>query len=108
MSRASIWLHHRRGPTWCEVVALRLCIAVGVSVVFLSSTTRAGGAAVEVRRSRPADRDARAYERVDLDVLLARTYDNPFDSDEIAVDVDITSPDGKTIRLPAFWDADAE
>src|SRR4051812_16246616 len=57
---------------------------------------------VSVRRD--SDKPIVAFQRVELDVALAKTYDNPFDPDEIAVDADITAADGRTLRLTAYWD----
>lgn len=37
---------------------------------------------------------------------LSRTYFNPFDPDDIAVDVEVLGPDGKTARWPAFYSQD--
>ena len=36
-----------------------------------------------------------------------RTYDNPFDPDQIAIDANFTGPDGKALVLPAYWDGQA-
>jgi hypothetical protein len=37
--------------------------------------------------------------RVELD----QAYDNPFDPEQIAVDAELTGPDGVTVKIPGFW-----
>ena len=77
-----------------------ICSVLSVCSVVNSSTV-AGALVVTLRRA--ADRPAAVFGRIELDIRLDKTYTNPFDPDEIAVDAQITSPDGKTLRLPAFW-----
>jgi hypothetical protein len=43
------------------------------------------------------------YEPSDWIVAVDRTSQNPFDPAEIAIDATFTSPEGKTLKLPAFW-----
>ena len=42
------------------------------------------------------------FERVSSRFQLSREYFNAFDPDEIAVDFELETPDGKTARYPAF------
>ncbi|HSF62397.1 MAG TPA: DUF5060 domain-containing protein, partial [Gaiellaceae bacterium] len=49
-----------------------------------------------------ADSVAR-YERFEASMGLSQTFVNPFDPDEIAVDVRFTSPTGRVQVVPAFW-----
>jgi hypothetical protein len=44
------------------------------------------------------------YERVELTVDLSATYNNPFDSADVAVDAKVSLPDGKTVVVPGFFD----
>jgi hypothetical protein len=44
------------------------------------------------------------YERVDLTVSLNATYDNPFDSQQIALSATFFSPAGRNWEIPGFWD----
>ena len=46
------------------------------------------------------------YEIIQSDFELSREYCNPFDPDEICVDVEAVCPDGKTVRWPAFYTQD--
>ena len=51
-----------------------------------------------------ADRQkAETFETVELRADLAATYANPFDPDEITVDAEVATPDGKTLTLPGFY-----
>ena len=42
------------------------------------------------------------FSTVELTADVAATYDNPFDPDQIAVDAEVTAPDGKTLTVPGF------
>lgn len=64
----------------------------------------AAGAAVVVRRR--GNSPVASYQRVELEVQLSRQYRNPFDPDEIAVDAQITDPNGKHFDVPGFWGQD--
>jgi len=44
-----------------------------------------------------------AYGQAEWTVTLDKTYANPFDPDEIAVDAAFTGPRGQVLRLPGFW-----
>ena len=77
---------------------------VAVVSIFVTSTLSAADSAITVRQRENST--VLAYQRVELQVGIDRQYSNPFDPDEIAVDATITSPDGKTISLPAFWGRD--
>jgi len=50
--------------------------------------------------------NAQTWERFESTFDLSREYFNPFDPDEIAVDVEAESPSGKMIRFPAFYSQD--
>ena len=43
------------------------------------------------------------YEIIESDFEISREYCNPFDPDEISVDVEAVAPGGETIRWPAFY-----
>ncbi len=43
------------------------------------------------------------YQRYELSFDLSRTYENPFDPDEIDVLGTFTAPSGKTVTVPAFY-----
>lgn len=44
------------------------------------------------------------YERVELTADVAATFDNPFDPDDVLVEAEIATPDGRTVRVPGFYD----
>ncbi len=46
----------------------------------------------------------KTFEPFEWSIDAARAYHNPFDPAEIAVDAVFTSPAGKKINVPAFWD----
>jgi hypothetical protein len=43
------------------------------------------------------------YGRLELDVALTATYDNPFDPDDVWLDAIITAPDGREVTVPGFF-----
>ncbi len=43
------------------------------------------------------------YEKVEFVIEVGRTFPNPFDPAEVEVDLEIKTPSGKTVVLPAFW-----
>lgn len=44
------------------------------------------------------------YERVELTADVAATFDNPFDPDDVALDAQIHTPDGRRLTVPGFFD----
>ena len=50
--------------------------------------------------------DLAAYGQAEWAVTLDKTYADPFDPDEIAVDATFTGPKGQVLRLPGFWSQD--
>jgi hypothetical protein len=52
---------------------------------------------------RPNTVEVGRYERFELSFHLARTYDNPFDPDQVDVHAVITRPDGTTVTVPGFF-----
>ena len=62
--------------------------------------------------SSPADGEVRlrtdtssvgAYERIEFEIDLGTQYDNPFDPDEVDVQLLVETPEGGQLRLPAFF-----
>src|SRR5262249_40217586 len=74
------------------------------TIALLLSLCANASAAVSVRQR---DNSAlKAYQRVELEVTLDRSYQNPFDPEEISVDAQVTGPDGKHSLVPGFWGQD--
>ena len=48
------------------------------------------------------------FDRFEADIELTRTYADPFDPDEVSVDVTFTAPSGAMSSMPAFWFQDFE
>lgn len=55
-----------------------------------------------------ASREVPQYARADFDLQLAPCLGNPYDPDEIDVHLEIRTPGGKTVELPAFYYQDYE
>src|SRR5262245_59459108 len=47
------------------------------------------------------------YQRLEWRVDPGKSYDNPFDPDQIAIDAKLNGPDGKAFVVPAFWNGPA-
>lgn len=47
-----------------------------------------------------------AYQIAEWTVDPGRTYDNPFDPDQISIDATFTGPGGRKLVVPGFWSAD--
>ncbi len=43
------------------------------------------------------------YEKVEFLIHLDTMYGNPFDPDEVELDLELTTPDGRKITIPAFY-----
>lgn len=54
----------------------------------------------EVRAS--ADNVAQ-YAKLELDVAVSGTWDNPFDPEQVALDAEFACPDGRTLTVPGFF-----
>lgn len=62
----------------------------------------APGAAATVEL-KPLAASAGKYEKIEFALQVDKTYPNPFDPDEVALDLEITTPGGRSLVLPAFW-----
>lgn len=51
----------------------------------------------------PSARRVQQYERLELDVALSATYDNPFDPDDVQLDAVFTPPSGERRIVPGFF-----
>ena len=71
-------------------------------VALLAFAFRTGAAPAVSMRALPSPGLA-AYGLAEWTVTLDKTYANPFDPDEIAVDAAFTGPRGQILRLPGFW-----
>lgn len=57
-----------------------------------------------LRGARPSRTAVPRFEKLELTLDLAATYDNPFDPDDVLVQATFTSPRGKTVILDGFLD----
>jgi hypothetical protein len=48
------------------------------------------------------------FEPIDFDIDLKATFDNPFDSTDISVRVEVQEPDGKRFSVPGYFDMSCE
>ncbi|MEN6345701.1 MAG: DUF5060 domain-containing protein [Armatimonadia bacterium] len=59
-----------------------------------------------LRGVRPSAQQVARYERLDLDLDLDATFDNPFDPEDIDVTATFVGPDGKEVTVPGFYSQD--
>ncbi|MBN1361681.1 MAG: DUF5060 domain-containing protein [Sedimentisphaerales bacterium] len=75
-----------------------------LSILLCAGTCQAAGA-VGLRVS--AGQVGR-FERVDFAIAADGQHDNPYDPNQISVDIEIKTPGGEIVRLPAFYSQDYE
>lgn len=63
---------------------------------------------LSIRAIRTKNPEVEQYEPIEFDLDLKATFDNPFDSSDISVRVDVREPDGKTFSIPGYFDMDCE
>src|SRR5688500_15815887 len=77
-----------------------------LAVLLSPDLMTAGGSAdrrvVRVEPLQPLER-VTTFQRLEWRVTLDRSYENPFDPDEIAIDAAFIAPDGRNFVVPAFW-----
>lgn len=56
-----------------------------------------------IRGVAPSGERVPCYDRWELTVDLAATYDTPFDPDQVALDALIATPSGRQLRVPGFF-----
>ena len=78
---------------------VRFCVPFLALLALLSCVRAAPTVAV---RALPSP-GLSAYGQAEWVVALDKTYSNPFDPDEIALDAAFTGPKGQVLRLPGFW-----
>ena len=59
---------------------------------------------LELRGVALSTKTVATFSPVELTADIAATYENPFDPDQIAVDAEVATPDGKSLTVPGFYD----
>jgi hypothetical protein len=60
----------------------------------------------EITSVEPDRLEVPKYESVELTVAMDAKYTNPYDAREIALEGVFTSPDGREMVVPGFWDGE--
>lgn len=86
-----------------------LCPLLFFGLILLSCVVVDAAEMPEVK-VQPRDRTAHpaAYQIVEWSVDPGKTYENPFDDQQIAVDATFIGPGGRTLTVPGFWSADCK
>ncbi|MDQ1327405.1 MAG: hypothetical protein QG641_685, partial [Candidatus Poribacteria bacterium] len=74
-------------------------ICLGFFIVCLFSQECVGKEQIKVK---PNIEKVGEYEKIEFQINLDTVYSNPFDPDEVDLSLDIKSPSGKIITIPAF------
>jgi len=85
------------GARWSAIV-------FAVSAIALSS----GAVAAERLSLEASPAKVGKYEKVEFRLQVPGQWANPFDPDEVAVSVRLTTPSGKAVEIPAFYDQEFE
>lgn len=84
-----------------KTLAIRtLCFSTCCCLLLASVVHCRGG---EGLRLRPLAAEVGKYQRIDFELAVPWAYENPFDPDEVDVSLEIRTPGGETLALPAFW-----
>lgn len=59
----------------------------------------------QVKKSTVLTKTPSLYERVDIDINLVANWENPYLQEDIALDMYITSPSGKSLILPCYYES---
>lgn len=75
--------------------------------VVMGACLRTSGAEVQLELQTNQER-VRRYERIDFQISLTNQYRNPFNPDEVKLDIQLTTPRGNQVSVPAFYFQDYE
>lgn len=78
---------------------LSICVCVLIAAMQIVAQGAIGVKVLE----RPASTQPAKFGRMEWTVNVEKTFDNPFDPDELAVDAEFVGPDGQKLRVPGFW-----
>lgn len=86
--------------------ALRALLALAVSSSALAQGTKPSAdppPPIQIQSATATSPEAPLYGRVEIEIALTATFDNPFDPNQIAVDAEVTAPSGSTYTQPGFF-----
>lgn len=83
---------------------LRHFLALLVAVITAATPTRASAAALGIDSVTRLTAAPALYGRVDFTVMLTGTWEDPYNADEIRLDLELTAPSGKCIVVPGFFE----
>lgn len=63
-------------------------------------------APLAIRQVTPSATTIPQFGKIELEVELSATWDNPFDPDDVALDAELTTASGKPLHLPGFFKVD--
>ena len=59
----------------------------------------------QVKKATVLTKNPALYERVDIDINLVAKWENPYLQEDVALDMYITSPSGKQLVLPCYYES---
>ena len=87
-----------------RLLALLALLLVACAAPQPAATPTPAGPLPRITAVTPDTTSPGRYERLELTVALTATYDNPFDSLDVALSADFIAPSGATWSIPGFWD----
>jgi hypothetical protein len=90
---------------WRLLPAIRVVLVIVCVAGVLSAVQGQGSDAICIKAS---SGEAGKYEKLELLIEVDRRYDNPFDPEQIDLVVELNTPDGGEMTLPAFYCQDYE
>src|SRR5688572_16889357 len=81
---------------------MRIFLIISISILCL-----AGGCAQKlITRHDLITQEVKQYQKAEFDIEVSSTFKNPYDEREVALDMLLTSPSGKSLMLPCYYVSD--
>lgn len=80
-----------------------LCFRTTACCVWAACLASAGPLSAATVELRPLAEKAGRYEKIEFSLAVDKTYQDPFDPDKVELGLEIRTPGGGTLLLPAFW-----
>jgi hypothetical protein len=86
----------------------KLLIALQIVLIIFFATGVCVGQGSDTIRLKAPNNEVGKYEKLELLIEVDRKYDNPFDPEQVDLVVELNTPDGDKLTLPAFYCQDYE
>jgi hypothetical protein len=86
----------------------KLLVTVQIVLIIFSAAAVFAGQGSDTIRLKALDTEVGRYEKLEFLIEMDRKYDNPFDPEQVDLVVELNTPDGDKLTLPAFYSQDYE